>query len=366
MIFEFLKMNQTRDIQFGANESQNNEMKLVQSANEILRKSYPSCFCKCGVMLKTPIKLNPCGHRICHNCAKIFDSCPFCHSPIDYKKEDQGFAKELQEPNYKCPNSSKANTKLGCRFSSNLERVGDHITYECPWTMLVCPNAKYGCREQLPRIDMMKHVKGCIHRPSFCKYCGQEVSNREIYKHEKECQTRYSKCSFCGEMILKSKMVEHMEHDCGKKPTVCPITYCECQLKKGELQSHLMADGATLKRHNQALSRLMIETAGGIEEIRNIISDLRNSVIAKRQRLQQLDEIIAEASEVVEGNGTEEDKKARQSCPSSPTSPTTLQDFAWYDQSEAFGALQRRFEDVLARRDAELTELELAAALEGE
>lgn len=338
----------------------------VNSADAALSASLPVCFCRCGTFLNAPVQLSPCGHDVCPTCAKECSACPVCHVAVDYKKEDTSLGEEIKQAIVNCPNYSEDRTKLSCRFKGTIDKVREHLITECPWTLLPCPNAKYGCKKQLPRMELIKHVKICPSAPSICRYCGQEVPTNMIFKHEKECRSRYIKCTFCGEMILRTDLVEHVEQDCNGKPTECPICYCDQKLKRGELQSHLVADGSVLKKHNQALARLMLETASGIEDIRDIISDLKKSIVAKRQKLRQLDKDIALAEALLEEQTSPESSGAVTPVGLSHSlSASSVLDYSRYDQSEQLAALQRRLEAELGRRAVLVRELEVRAALVG-
>jgi hypothetical protein len=149
----------------------------------------------------------PCGHDFCQQCIsnwkKKNSSCPKCrkeftsislNSESTAKLDDQkvscvdcdfkGSAKEFQQHQIKCPNSSQ---------------------------LTACPND--GCGVAGPAMKLDDHLKRCYFQKVPCKKCGKTVTKIHQKLHRiQECPETTTCCDKC-----KSIFVRKTGHECTPK-----------------------------------------------------------------------------------------------------------------------------------------------------
>lgn len=102
-----------------------------------------------------------------------------------------------------------------------------------------------GCSPEEAR----RHSEVCRFRDLRCVNpgCAHVSSAKEMGAHAKECGLALVPCQRgCGAQVAKSRMAEHVECECGRRPTTCPFAHIGCGVSctQEELAAHL-AEHAT-------------------------------------------------------------------------------------------------------------------------
>ncbi|CAF2522346.1 unnamed protein product [Rotaria sp. Silwood2] len=166
-----------------------------------------SCPC-CSLILRDPVQLIDCGHRICQSCANEQEgdiiTCSECHEKTNRNKLliDRGFKNDMQilpvvcslcnwtgilniyqnhlDQNHQNPTCDSC----GQKFSSvnNLDR---HIQYDCEKTTVDCLLKQFGCQEMILQINLSKHYLSEQHQHVLMNVVRhlKSISSNDIYKH---------------------------------------------------------------------------------------------------------------------------------------------------------------------------------------
>lgn len=97
-----------------------------------------------------------------------------------------------------------------------------------------------GCATEETR----RHTELCRFRDVRCANpgCAQIASAIEMAAHAKDCGFALVPCQRgCGSQVARSRMAEHVESECGRRPTTCPFARIGCGVSctQEELAAHL-------------------------------------------------------------------------------------------------------------------------------
>jgi hypothetical protein len=97
-----------------------------------------------------------------------------------------------------------------------------------------------GCSAEEAR----RHSELCRFRDMRCTHsgCAHLSSAHDMAHHVKECGFALVPCQRgCGAQIAKSRMAEHVDGNCGRRPTTCPFAHIGCGVSctQAELAAHL-------------------------------------------------------------------------------------------------------------------------------
>ncbi|CAF3498906.1 unnamed protein product [Rotaria sp. Silwood1] len=137
------------------------------------------CPC-CSLLLRDPVQLIDCGHRMCQSCANEQQgdiiTCCECHKKTNRNKllVDRGFKKDMQTLLIICSLCSWAgmlniyqnhldqnhlNPSCDCcnqKFNS-VNDLDRHIQYDCEKVTVDCPLKEFGCQTMILRINLTQH-----------------------------------------------------------------------------------------------------------------------------------------------------------------------------------------------------------------
>ncbi|KAK3612435.1 hypothetical protein CHS0354_032045 [Potamilus streckersoni] len=137
----------------------------------------------CRKVLLDPITAG-CSHIFCRSCvAKKFLSgatkvrCPSCSSNLgqECKQTTVEFKLKLLSLNVRCSH--------GCGASFSLADLPEHAQI-CPYAPETCPNRAKGCKKNVRRCDLKKHLEECDYRTVECEACGFMTVYCELFTHQ--------------------------------------------------------------------------------------------------------------------------------------------------------------------------------------
>lgn len=143
-----------------------------------------------------------CQHIFCSAClARRFKkdkstACPTCQSPIQDLPQtaSQEFKLKLLNLKIKCTNKCDRKVTLG--------ELPDHVSVDCPFTPVSCPNENKGCKKKVRRCDLTKHLAECDFRTVTCEACGHVTLFQDLFTHQS--RTR------CLERKLKQQVIREL------------------------------------------------------------------------------------------------------------------------------------------------------------
>ena len=160
--------------------------------------------CKvCEKVFLNPL-LNKCGHTFCTTCIgkrlsnEINRFCPTCKEPLvtPLKPPTKEFRLELLGLPIQCSNK--------CGQVLPLEGLPDHVSDSCPFTGVVCPNRRKGCKRKIRRCDVRQHVLECDYREVKCEACGHVTMYNDIFTHQSRTK--------CLEKKLKQQVIRESKN----------------------------------------------------------------------------------------------------------------------------------------------------------
>ncbi|XP_020914676.1 TNF receptor-associated factor 4 isoform X2 [Exaiptasia diaphana] len=170
---------------------------------------------KCEEIMRYPVQIKACGHRLCYGCYKNLLSGPAPRCP-----EDQ---MELED---KVPDTDTA------------------LNNEIMNLQVSCRNKEWNCKWEGTILEFQRHLKDCEFTDILCvNDCGAKFQKRFLQKHlDKDCGKKIISCPYCDDRHLREEKKVHLE-DCPKLPLPCP-NKCDKKLTipREELEQHIEAD----------------------------------------------------------------------------------------------------------------------------
>ncbi|CAF4234383.1 unnamed protein product, partial [Adineta steineri] len=143
----------------------------------------------CSLILRDPVQLTACGHRLCHSCSlnqnQAFVTCSQCQiqTPSDQILIDRAFSNEMQTLPIICSY---------CDWSDTLQNYEKHLQQLHP-----NPTCQY-CSQQFNSIDQFNQQKAsqCQNIPVECLLkdfgCPQQIRRSELSNHYRSEQHEHS------------------------------------------------------------------------------------------------------------------------------------------------------------------------------
>ncbi|KXJ17712.1 TNF receptor-associated factor 4 [Exaiptasia diaphana] len=148
----------------------------------------------CLTVLRDPVQVTPCGHRVCKTCIQPIlrnkrPRCPLDNLPVC---DDQVFS--------------------------------DNACHRQILSMdILCRHNEKGCTWTGPLNDHKKHLDNCdLNNVNCPKNCGASLERRKVDEHFTECDNRQTPCLHCKQMIVFSSMDVHLQ-SCASFPISCPL-----------------------------------------------------------------------------------------------------------------------------------------------
>jgi hypothetical protein len=122
--------------------------------------------------------------------------CPLCETEVSVAEcfRDKAFTMEFKKATIQCTSpacpwegkSDEYKVQLCNHICmcinaiSSIKFFQDHLN-TCKFAILSCLHSTYGCKEQLPRIEISIHVDKCQYKPVKCKWCHENVLDMQYH-----------------------------------------------------------------------------------------------------------------------------------------------------------------------------------------
>lgn len=187
-------------------------MKRRQDGELAIRFAEADVLCGvCLCLMHDPATVGcECRRAFCAAClAKIKDRCPVCNGAArEMTLCCRQFCETLDKIKRKCPEEK-------CRKKGTWSEIQKHVTDECPYRLVTCPNSECGQRINGVRA-LAEHMRTCdLHRCKnfLCKRndqvfgCPTMGTKSEVEKHE-------VKCAYAPEALAQIKeLLEKSQHE---------------------------------------------------------------------------------------------------------------------------------------------------------
>jgi len=181
------------------------------------------CTCKlCLGVLNKPVQCKQ-GHIYCESCFHRWlrtnkKSCPTCKEKITMKalSRNRHLENIISNLQVRCTHgddkivdeTKRRKTKNGdecCDWKGKHSELLNHLTNECMFELVSCPNRAIGCETKLPRdpVAMEEHIR--LTCPAVCPHCKQKVRVDRMKVHTASCD--YGRSSL-SKRAMRSKMFE--------------------------------------------------------------------------------------------------------------------------------------------------------------
>ncbi|KAL1007644.1 hypothetical protein UPYG_G00089430 [Umbra pygmaea] len=190
----------------------------------------------CLMALRAAVQ-TPCGHRFCRCCIEksIRDTGQRCPVDNEVLREDQlfpdNFAKrEILSLMVRCPND-------GCTDKMELRRLESHVM-KCEFTTEPCPL----CQDAVWKSRLVEHQNQlCRRRPASCEDCAQSFVYEDTKLHESLCPFANVVCQYCGMELIRDQLESHYDTECPKAPIACTFSSFGCRemMQRTDLAQHM-------------------------------------------------------------------------------------------------------------------------------
>ena len=234
--------------------------------------------CKiCYYPSREPYLSDCCGHTFCKSCLRGYEVS--VKHPLNKELESSGHCPMCRCEDFTCVRNRQSeriiknlrvfctNKNDGCRWQGEINNIDKHLTEECQYQMVDCPN---NCGKAVQKQFFINHVKNaCIRRSVNCSFCcslgehhfiegqhkhycpkfpmtcpnecGTSLLREEIDKHRKICPLEKVNCpNNCGISLLQQHLNKHIMSECPCRIVNCQhcLTSGECQHIEGEHKEH--------------------------------------------------------------------------------------------------------------------------------
>ena len=260
------------------------ECEFVEEPPQWLQTKCPICL----HILREPYQVTCCGKSFCRLCIERTvkgsnKPCPCCN-----KGDFNDFPnKGLQQPLYgfKTYCSEKEN---GCEWRGELGNLDNHLNLNpqgdnelegCEFTEIECSY----CSDIIVRSKLLDHKNSfCVKRPFSCEYCSKYKSTYDdvIDNHWPVCSFYPVQCpNKCGAFPERQKLDDHVGRECPLTVIECDFHYAGCEVKipRRNMPDHLK-DGLVAHVSQLAKSYLQLSKSHKRQQVE--IQACRNEIRA--------------------------------------------------------------------------------------
>jgi len=116
-----------------------------------------------------------------------------------------------------------------------------HITNQCMFTVVRCPNQASGCVAEFERREVAEHVVQCQFQLIACAHCAAPTMRSDLARHQDTCDMRPAPCpNGCGAVCIIRDQQQH-NNSCPEMTIQCPFLDFGCEevgLKRRDFARH--------------------------------------------------------------------------------------------------------------------------------
>ena len=255
------------------------DCELLEKPPEQLQSECPICH----LLLREPFLVSCCGYSFCQVCIKKI------------KLKDQALCPCCKKDFTICPNKWLqrwlyglkvycSNKKYSCQWTGELRQLDNHLNFfpqrgremeGCQFVQVKCSH----CSNSLLRSKIEEHEnRECLKRPYKCGHCDFESTYGEVtISHWSECRLFPTPCpNKCGQTIQRHKLDNHMTADCPEAIVECDFKRFGCgrRLPRKELRAHIDENFAS---HIGQLAQLVVRLEAENRQLKRQLENLKVS-----------------------------------------------------------------------------------------
>ena len=259
--------------------------------------------------------------RFCRACinsilSKLKPTCPYDGEALQHNQifPDKCALNEILALKIYCPQRN-----FGCQWIGKFVGVGEHEK-DCPFVEVECLNAALGCKEQVRRYQLAKHVeKECQYNEVECRYCAEKLAEAVLVKHYQDCLKYPVTCPHeCGlEDITRQELAEHIKI-CARRPEPCSFCSIGCTFEGPKeavmdhltysQSEHLLLSNQQLELTNLKMNELQLEVGSfrekystlqtQLETLNETLAFTKQTLSSQQVKLGQVEKYVASQKEM--------------------------------------------------------------------
>ena len=221
------------------------ECEFVEKPPQWLQTECPICL----HILREPYQVTCCGKSFCRLCIERAKGsnkpCPCCNEDDFNDFPNKGLQQPLYGFKIYCSEKEK-----GCEWRGELGKLDDHLNLNpqddkelegCKFAKIECSY----CSDIIVRSKLLDHKNiFCDKRPFSCEYCNEYESTFEdvTHNHWPVCGCYPVQCpNKCGAFPKRQKLDDHVGKECPLTVVECDFHYagCEVRLPRRNMPEHL-------------------------------------------------------------------------------------------------------------------------------
>ena len=221
------------------------ECEFVEEPPQWLQTECPICL----HILREPYQVTCCGKSFCRLCIERVKGsnkpCPCCNEDDFNDFPNKGLQQPLYGFKIYCSEKEK-----GCDWKGELGKLDDHLNLNpqddkelegCKFAKIECSY----CSDIIVRSKLLDHKNAfCDKRPFNCEYCNEYKSTFEdvTHNHWPVCSCYPVRCpNKCGSFPERQKLDDHVGKECPLTVVECDFHYagCEVRLPRRNMPDHL-------------------------------------------------------------------------------------------------------------------------------
>lgn len=261
---------------------------------ELVEESHSKHLCvHCKSLLRPPVKMLPCGHRICYLCLRQLiesgglkgctggeEEC----SSTDLTNESEIYPDYATERELKQLLVYCFNRVNGCPIQIQWKNLDEHLL-ECIYKTLECPFRASGCSFTGTKLTVDEHLNTtCPYVEVTCEKCGDQMTRKGLKEHDcgtpRPCVYSSMGCTFQGTLI---EVRQHINND----------HYIHLDI----LANQMKTTQDNIKKLTVDILKLSEENNHLKEEINQFTKQMAESTKLRTQKTRLLEKVIASTRE---------------------------------------------------------------------
>lgn len=211
------------------------------------------------------------------------NTCPVCQQALTPSGPD---ARQLVEDFEARESIAKLVVRCqqaGCTWAGELRNYMQHISEECAFTTVRCPN--FPCPTTASRKLIQQHLNVCEFKPALCQYCNNPVPINDRQSHQASCPEMPCPCGFqgfgCEDVVKRKNMAEHLQR-CNEKHLMLIIAKSlnTIQVERQKLHDQ-QQEIARLNSESEQQSKILASQRKELDELRRTVASYLHRAIPR-------------------------------------------------------------------------------------